>query len=149
MRIILAFFNIALILYSGCNNNSGPTADVLFPKYINETFSLKIPDETHYFILVPKFGCKNCMKKDLDSLTRFIQGKQKDQYTLITSNPGIVPSILQSTMNFIVDSNEKMENINMGVINVTVFKTKNGKLKNRHSFNPKDTTKFCVVFDNM
>jgi hypothetical protein len=148
-KIFLCLSIIISILLGGCKSNELTAKDKLFSNYLEENFSLQIPEVQHYFIMVPKFGCKGCMKKDLARLSKYVQNNPNKKFTLITSTPEIIPVDMKKGMPFFVDSLDKIDKINLGITNVTIIKTTQGKIRKQHSFSVNDTSSFCTIIDDL
>jgi len=95
----------------------------IFSKYLFQQFHTDIPNELHYFILVPKMGCKGCMHKTLIELSKLINKENSKKFTFISTNDDVIPDELIIKIKLLHDEAKLLDNLNLDIANITIVET--------------------------
>ena len=100
----------------------------IFSNYINQNLNLKIKDNLHYFILIPKLGCKGCFKEALLELDTIVTKNNEKHFTIITTNTEIISNELKNRASILIDTSGKLDVLNLEISNLTLVETENKKV---------------------
>ena len=128
MKIKFVLLLITLIKVNTCSKSRIDRTTEIFSDYLNQQFKIQIPDELHYFVLIPRLVCKGCAEMTLRDLNTLINKDNRNKFTFISTNNEIIPNELKSKINLLHDDSGKLDNLNLEIANVTLVETLNHKV---------------------
>ena len=130
MKSIFYFWILLNVLIFACSSGIVKEDRItrIFSNYIYKEFNIKIIDSLHYYILIPRFGCKGCFKQSFADLNKIIKENNKKDFTIITTNPEIISDELKSRMKIWIDTSGKLDVLNLEIANLTLVETQNKKV---------------------
>ena len=93
----------------------------IFSKYLFQQFHTDIPNELHYFILVPEMGCKGYMEKTLFELSKLINKESSKKFTFISTNDDIIPDELMIKIKLLHDEEKLLTNLILKIANIKIL----------------------------
>lgn len=118
-----------LSIFSHCKNVNHRDESSIFNGMLKSEFNTLLPEEKHYYILVPKIICSGCVYRNLDSLNYFINVENKNNFTLIYSDhKNLIPEKLFEKINIYFDKTGKIDILPLNVANITLVKSENCKV---------------------
>lgn len=114
---------ILIVLICGCKEKTDKQTKIL-STYLKQ-FKIAIPANLHYYVLIPRLGCKGCVEQALTTLDTLAKGH--NDITIITSREeSIISMYLKQPILF--DSLGVLDAINLGIYNVTIVETAQGRI---------------------
>jgi hypothetical protein len=120
------FFVFVFTLLSCADKHDRNTA--VFSHYLQNEFQSDIPDQLHYYVLLPKISCKGCSANTLTELDQLVNPGNKDRFSFISTNEHAIPADLKIAKFFQYDERGRLDDLDMEIANVTIIKTKAHKV---------------------
>lgn len=111
-----------LILAYSCNMPYNKESRFL-NEYLQEKKSNNIPWEKHWYIVIPKYGCKGCMVNYLTQISSTLPSFSQTAYTIITAYPELCSDSIRERCSIIIDNEGLIDTYDIGINNLTVIKT--------------------------
>lgn len=123
--LILILFNI---LYCKSKNEL-ITETEIFNNYLNTVYEFTIPENLHYFILLPEIVCLGCTHQNMQLLNKYVTEENGKNFTLIYSaNKNLIPPELHKKIKTYYDSHGNLDKLILNIANITLVKTNNHKI---------------------
>ncbi len=123
-KSIICIFIVSFLSIS-CQKKDTYTS--ILSKYLLKEFELKIPERTHYFVLLSGISCKGCVEKTQRLLIGYLLQNPEllDNMTFIYSDRRTVnPLLIQKTTSY-YDSFEILDRLPLPIENIIIIKTDN------------------------
>lgn len=136
MRALSHILILTLLITLGCGHNAnnysqGDTYDKntqLFSEYLQYELGVKIPDDTHFFLIVLKDGCQGAIESTLMDLDSTLNVKNDNtNVSIITSNKQLSNKYF-SESNIQIYLDRTIDVINLPIYNVSLIKTRNSQV---------------------
>jgi hypothetical protein len=114
---------------------------VAFQKYLSSDFHEKIPEVEHTYLLIATFRCSGCVENSLAKIREKINTHSKDQITILTFDPSLIPANLQDRVKILLDRDTGYENIGISIANLALIKSNKGKIDKIRMINLDNTDK--------
>lgn len=118
---------LLLLTVAACSEQTKDKRTAIFSDYLQEQFNRSIPETHHYYLLVPKQGCQGAIFEALRVIDA-VNTEGRKQTTVITSNPDMLKNCLHGNWEILEDHNAKLDVLNLGVTNVSLITTENGRI---------------------
>jgi hypothetical protein len=118
---------VVLFALSSCTEKPDKNT-MLFSAYLSKEFNTTIPDSLHYYILIPRMVCKGCSVNTLKDLDSLMVVNDQNYFTFISTNESFTNRELANVKFFKFDTHGRLDNLDLDIANITVVKTKSGKV---------------------
>jgi hypothetical protein len=125
---------IIVLLAISCRNDKSEKTKI-FSDYLSSTFSLSIPNDEHYFVLLPERVCAGCVFNSQIELNDYlnVHSEMIDKITFIYSDIQVANTDLIQRLQSFYDEQHNLDNkipaYTFGIGNLTIVKTKKGKVR--------------------
>jgi len=110
--------SILVIINTNCTNKSNHNTKI-FSKYLKSQFRLDIPNEKHYYLIFPEFGCSGCIISNFLDIEKF---SSCNSISIIVSNKELQKNYFQND-DILFDKNGTIEILNLGIGNIAIIET--------------------------
>lgn len=123
---------LMLFLFSCENKNKEKTE--IFSNYLSSVFSLSIPQESHYFLLLPERVCIGCVINAQIGINNYlnIHSDLEKKITFIYTNKELANEMLISRSQSFYDEQHRLDNdipaVLFGIGNLTIVATDKAKI---------------------
>ncbi|NCU31509.1 MAG: hypothetical protein EOM23_00920 [Candidatus Moranbacteria bacterium] len=121
-----------------------PTKSEMFRDYLIERHSKIIPENLHYFIVVPGYGCMGCYQSFIPYLTKELHSVS-NSVSFIVSNKEYMNSSFFNNYEFLTDSDRIIDYLPLNIANITVIETKGSKIQKILHLNTMSETSDFVI----
>ncbi|GIV26907.1 MAG: hypothetical protein KatS3mg027_0721 [Bacteroidia bacterium] len=125
--MFLKFLNkliLIFIILTSCNNEREKTS-VIFSNYLFETFSIKLPEDSAFFVLIPAGSCAGCYQY-LIKIIEHLYFKHKENFWIIVDKSSYDYSTfktLSPEIKVLIDNKNHLSRLNLNIQNTTLIKT--------------------------
>lgn len=126
---------IVLASLAGCKQ-SAPSKSEIFQDYLIEKHNTVIPDSSHYFIIVPGFGCIGCYEAFIPILITELQDVRNNVSFIVSRREFLNDSIF-ANYRFLPDKNRFIDYQALDIANITVIETKQSIIRRVFHLNTK------------
>ena len=126
MKYILTLMTFVSLL--SCNNVKTDVTTEIFAHYLQEVCSCKIPEATHYFLLLPSLYCRGCVQDKWQELEKWGNHGNRKDITIVTVQPQSIPNTIVESFNVVVDDKAMMNRLPLQVANLTIVKCEMAKV---------------------
>jgi hypothetical protein len=137
-RIILKGILFTIVLLAGCKP-SMPSKSETFQNYLIESHNKNIPENLHYFIVVPGYGCIGCYQTFIPYLTKELLNISSS-VSFIVSKKEYLNDTVFNNYEFLADKNRIIDYLPIDIANITVIQTKHSKIQKVFNLNTMSET---------
>lgn len=124
IKFVLGLFFI-ISVYSCLHN---PSKTDVFKTYLKEKFSRSLVKSDHYYIVIPEYGCKGCMKQITKHLMQALMDEH-DKITWILSNKDTSFNQLLDHYDLLIDHENDIERSFLSIASITVIFVSEGQIR--------------------
>ncbi|HPR58955.1 MAG TPA: hypothetical protein PK915_11350 [Bacteroidales bacterium] len=140
-KAILKSILLTIVIIAGCKP-SVPSKSEIFQDYLIQSHNKIIPENLHYFIVVPGYGCMGCYQAFIPHLTKELHSVS-NCVSFIVSNKEYMNDSFFVNYEFLADSNRIIDYLPLDIANLTVILTKDSQIqKVIHLNTTSETTDF-------
>ncbi len=130
MKVISCIILLASMLLSfNCSDKSKDDRNTeVFSNYLRDEFQLSIPEEKHYYLLIPRLICRGCVQAGITSIAENAKEDDYRKMTFITSNKESFLEPVKPHASILQDKAGKLDFLSINAANITVITTEKGKV---------------------
>lgn len=138
-RSILIRILLLVILFIQCKNID--TKSKNFNQFLNH-YNKTVPSNEHYYIILSKYACQNCLNSFLYILLDNINKQEREKITFIVANNSKYFDLKDVKANIIYDNDRLIDRMSFDITQFAILKTSNNKIINQWNFSIEEDSKY-------
>ena len=143
------FFILLAFLATSCAYDPFARDTAIFSDYLQEYHHKTIGIEKHYYFIVTNNSCNACVRKFTAWMNDNIAPVKLSRITLITSVTDLIDPEIKKNFEMLPDSAGQINYLNLGLYNMSVLITCEGRITGRKQFQSNEEKLFQSFIDGL